>query len=259
MSMKQWYDEQIATTQVIVMAGGRAKRMGTDLPKCLLEISGKKLVDICIESLTKEGFKNIVFLLGHKHEMVTKHIGDGSKYGIDAKFSIDPQSDLGWGKGKAFKHALATQKIDRQKRSLLVFPDDIILEQNFFSKLLFHHAEAMRRHPISATTVLVPGTEYPYGVAEVNEDGMVLKFTEKPFVEKPTSAGVYIFEPEVYDVILKRISLDDPNPVDLESTIFPQLAVECRLGSMFIPSNKWMPINTMKEYENASKILSVMQ
>ena len=119
--------------------------------------------------MIKEGFGEFVFLLGHKHEMVTEHVGNGSRYGIEANFSIDPPSILGWGKGKAFKYAIQTNKIDPAKRSVVVFPDDIIMEERIFSKFLMNHLEAKRKnHRVYASTLLVPGTEYPYGVAEVD-------------------------------------------------------------------------------------------
>jgi NDP-sugar pyrophosphorylase family protein len=253
---RSWLDVEIQKTQIIVMAGGKAKRMGADIPKCLLEISGKKLVDICVESLVKDGFRDFVFLLGHKHELVTQHVGDGNKYGIKARHSIDPDSVLGWGKGKAFKHALLTKRIDSSKRCIIVFPDDILLEDHIYSNLLMNHVEAQQKQGITASSLLVPGTEYPYGVAELDENGVVQSFTEKPFLDKPTSVGVYIFEPAVYDIIQNKISLDDPSPVDLESTIMPELVTERRLAGMIMSSKKWIPVNTMKEYEQAVKILS---
>jgi NDP-sugar pyrophosphorylase family protein len=257
--MTNWYEDQLERTQIVVMAGGRAKRMGIDIPKCMLEISGKKLIDICIESLTREGFREFVLLLGHKHEMVTQHIGDGTKYGIKVKYSIDPDSVLGWGKGKAFKYALETNKIDSSKRSIIVFPDDLVLEEKVFNKVLMHHIEAVRKNNSAASALLVPGTEYPYGVAEVASDGTVTEFKEKPFLNKPTSVGVYVFEPTVYDIISKKISLEDQNPVDLESTIMPILVSERKLTGLFIPSDKWVPINTMKEYEQAVKIMTMQR
>jgi len=252
------FNQQLAETQIVVMAGGKAKRMGAEIPKCLLEISGKKLIDMCIESLTSEGFRNFVFLLGHRHEMVTKHVGNGSSYGVAARFSIDPPSVAGWGKGKAFKYSLENGSIDFSRRTMVVFPDDIILENRVFSKFLMNHLEVVRKHSISASTLLVPGTEYPYGVAEVDDFGLVRKFTEKPFLNNATSVGVYIFETDVYDIIRDNISFDDPTPVDLESTILPLLVAKNKLGSFFVPSNKWIPINTMKEYEQAVNALSAM-
>ncbi|HEY8139766.1 MAG TPA: sugar phosphate nucleotidyltransferase [Nitrososphaera sp.] len=256
MAMKKWYDDLVERTQVIVIAGGRAKRLGVEVPKCLLEISGKKLVDMCIESLTKEGFRDFVFLLGHKAEMVVDHIGDGSKYGISATYSIDPAGAIGWGKGKAFKYAIVNNKIDRTRRCMVVFPDDIVLEERIFSRLLMHHADSMRRQATSATIVLVPGTEYPFGVAEVNEHGVIRKFTEKPMVKLPTSIGMYAFEPEVYNIIDEKIDLNHPHPIEFESVVMPYLASEHKLASMFVETKNWVPINTMKEYENAIKILS---
>ena len=254
----KWNEEQIARTQVVVLAGGRAKRMGIDIPKCLLEIGGKKLVDICVEALAAEGFRDFVFLLGHKHEMVTEYLEDRSKYlKIQAKTSIDPPSVSGWGKGKAFKFALANGKIDRSRRSMIVFPDDIILEEKVYSKFLSNHTQAAKMHAILASTLLVPGTEYPYGVAEVDSsNGIVTKFEEKPFLNTPTSVGVYLFEPDVYEIIDNEIDLMDESPVDLESTIMPVLVSKRKLSSMFTKSDKWIPINTMKEYEKALQVLS---
>jgi NDP-sugar pyrophosphorylase family protein len=257
MAMKKWYDDLVARTQVIVVAGGKAKRLGLDVPKCLLEISGKKLIDISIESLTNEGFRDFVFLLGHKAEMVMAHVESNRKHGTSVTYSVDPANSIGWGKGKAFKHALVNKAIDTSKRSLVVFPDDIVLEDRVYSRLLMHHAESMRRYATSATIVMVPGTEYPYGVADVDGNGIIMKFTEKPMVNMATSIGMYAFEPDTYEIIRDKIDLEHPHPIEFESVVLPHLANEHRLATMFIETKSWVPINTLKEYENAIKVLSV--
>jgi len=231
--------------------------MGIDLPKCLLEISGKRLIDICIESLTKEGFRQFVFLVGHMHEHVMRHVGYGRKYGIEINYSIDPANVLGWGKGKALKHALQNNAINRSMRSIIVFPDDIIMEDGIYSAFLAQHLRAVRRHGVLASTVLVAETEYPYGVATVKGNGIISNFTEKPLIEKPTSTGVYALEPGVYDIIDEQIDLDEPGPVEFESAVFPMLAKKQKLFGFFIPTNKWLPINTLKEYEHATKVLII--
>jgi NDP-sugar pyrophosphorylase family protein len=248
---------EIKKTQVVVLAGGKAKRMGIDIPKCLLEIGGKTLVDRCIESLVDEGFSDYVFLLGHKYEMVMQHIGDGSRYGINVGYSIDPPNSSGVGKGKAFKHALVSGAVKRDRRSIILFPDDFILEENVYSKFLASHLDAVKKYDVLASSVLVPGTEYPYGVAEVDNNGMIVNFTEKPLVTKPTNVGIYAFAPQVYDMVDAKIKLESLGAVELESTVLPVLAKERKLSSFFIPSNKWLPINTVKEYERAVKILAV--
>jgi NDP-sugar pyrophosphorylase family protein len=234
--------------------------MGVDVPKCMLEVGGKKLIDICIESLTKDGFRDFVFLLGHKHEMVTDHVGDGRRYGITVQYSIDPESTLGWGKGKAFKFAVINNKINRSRRSIVVFPDDIILIPNVYSKYVNHHLEYVSKYDISASAMLVPGTEYPYGVAKIEDNtGLIQGFIEKPVVDKPTSVGIYILEPAAYGIVIEKIAMEDLAPVELEHTVLPALAEKSKLGSFFIPNNSWLPINTMKEYERAVKIMAVQR
>ncbi len=253
--MDKQLQAEIARTQVLVMAGGKAKRMGIDLPKCLLEVSGKRLIDYCVESLTREGFRRFVFLLGHRHALVKEHISR-SNYPIEVGYSIDPVSNVGLGKGKALKYALQNNAIDRSQRSIVVFPDDIILENDAYSRFLSSHIEAVYRNGTIASVMLVPGTEYPYGVAKVDNKNRIVNFTEKPFIREPTSTGIYALEPEVYEIVEERISMEEPRTIELESAILPVLSAERKLSAFFIESDKWLPINTLKEYERAMKVLA---
>ena len=98
-------EEDIRNTQVIVLAGGRAKRMGKiDKPKALLELNGTTLVDHMMTQLSNCGFKDFIFLTGYKHEYIENHVGDGSRYGVSVKYSVEPETVKG--KGKALKYAL---------------------------------------------------------------------------------------------------------------------------------------------------------
>jgi NDP-sugar pyrophosphorylase family protein len=248
---------EIDNTQVVVLAGGKARRMGIDLPKCLLEVAGKRLIDWCIESLTSEGFKKFVFLLGHRYELVMEHIGDGKRYGIEARYSIDPPSNTGLGKGKALKYALLNNKIDRSRRSIVLFPDDLILEDNVYTRFLSNHIRTVRIHGVVGSLMLVPETEYPYGVAKVDKSGKIVKFIEKPLIRKPVSTGIYAFERSVYAIVEETINLEEPTPLELESTVLPLLSKEQKLGSFFIECDKWLPINTLKDYEKAARLLTI--
>lgn len=248
---------EIARTQVVVLAGGKARRMGIDLPKCLLEVSGKKLIDRCIECLAEEGFRKFVLLLGHKAELVIEHVGDGSRYGIEARYSVDPISNIGWGKGKAFKYALQNNGIEASTRSIILFPDDIILQNDVYSSFLESHLEVVRNQRALASIVMVRATQYPYGVAKVDSKGRIVKLVEKPLVRKPTSTGIYVFEPQVYKIVEESIDMEDGGAVELESTILPLLSEQHKLYGFFIASNKWLPINTLKEYDHALKVLAV--
>jgi NDP-sugar pyrophosphorylase family protein len=250
---------EIPKTQIVIIAGGKAKRLGLDIQKCMLEISGRRLIDICIDSLAAQGFTNIAVLAGHKSEEVVSHVS--STYGgrMHMSFSVDPPSPGGWGKGKAFKTALQGGAVDRSIRSIVVFPDDIILEEGIHLKLLSHHLMSSEKFGTNASLVLVPEIALDYGIAEVDKNDVVSSFREKPLVPYSASVGIYLFEPAVYEAIESSIDLRDESPVDLESTVLPILVRRRQLSALYIARDKWLPVNTLKEFENAKKVLSLRQ
>ena len=248
-------EEEINKTQVIVPAGGRAKRMGKiDKPKALLELNGKTLLDYSIEFLVNCGFKNFVFLLGYKHEQIEEYVGDGSKYGIKVVFSVEPENIKG--RAKALKYALINNKIDKTKRGLICYPDDLYLDKNLPIKFLLHHLHGVENKKTLVTSLFVSGTNYPYGVADIDSEQLVKKFIEKPFIQKYTSTGLNIIEPEVYREIEEKIDLNSKENPEFEQIILPDLAERNKVFSMILPSSVWLPINTFKEQEAAEKILN---
>ena len=92
---------------IAVLAGGLATRLGSltkDLPKCLIEISGKPFVDWQIELLRSAGYVKLVFCISYKSELVQNYLGDGSKWGVSIEYSLDGETQLGT--GGAIKKAL---------------------------------------------------------------------------------------------------------------------------------------------------------
>ncbi len=251
----------MSDAQVVLLAGGMGKRLGIDAPKCLLKVSdnGKgnvTLLDLCMDKLIRNGFREFVMLLGYKAELVIKHIH--ASYGssnISIRYSVDPEGRVGWGKGKAFKHALLNKSIDSSKRSLVTFPDDVILDDLIYSRFMDAHIRNVSSCSY-ATIALVNGVEYPYGVAELDEDGRIAVFKEKPVLNIPTSIGLYAFEPEVYNIIEEVVDLDKDESIELESVVFPKLVEMKKLSSFILDYKYWLPINTLKEYEKALKVLS---
>ena len=81
-----------------ILAGGFASRLGPlteNLPKCLLKVNGRSFVDWQIELLSNHGYSDYVFCVSHKSEMVQKHLGDGSRLGVNIKYSFDGDRQLG--------------------------------------------------------------------------------------------------------------------------------------------------------------------
>ena len=247
---------EVEETQVLVFAGGLGKRMGLiDKPKPLLEVNGTPLIDICLNYFKSCGFRNFILLVGYKHELIENHVGDGSKYGIKVKYSVDPPLPK-VGRGKALKHAIETGVVDRKKRAIVAYPDDIFLDPMLPLKLLLHHLEGVRLRRIKATAVFTSAIDYPYGVGKVDENNIVLSFEEKPVIKILTSTGLYAIEPEVYDLVEETVDMKSDKAVDLENLILPILAKRKQLYALIIPKDVWIPINTIKDLERATKVCS---
>lgn len=245
--------KEVENTQVIILAGGKAKRMGyVDKPKALLELNGKPLIYYTLKWLTNSGFKDFVFLLGYKHEEIENYINNSS-FDINITYSIEPENVKG--KGKALKYALQNNKINKNKRALICFPDDLFLDKNLPVELLLRHIHGVENHNTLGTVVFVSGTKYPFGVGETDGNQLISNFVEKPFINKYTSTGLYIIEPDVFKEIEENIDINAKENIEFESTILPQLAERRRLFSMVLPSSIWLPINTLKEQEKAQEIL----
>ena len=245
--------DEIENTQIVVLAGGAAKRMGSNEPKALLKLNGKPLIDYCIELYKNCGFKNFVLLLGYKSNEIKKYIEE-KNFGVNIKISVEP--DTCKGKGKALKYALQNGSLDKNKRVIIHFPDDILLDKRLPIRLLLHHLHGVETLHTVATNVFVSGTFYPFGTGEIDNRGIVTTFIEKPFIDKLTNTGMCIFEPEVYEYIEKLIDMNSKEPIEFEKTVLPKLASERKLYSMVLSPDIWISINTQKEYEDAEKIVS---
>jgi len=250
--------EEARQTQVLVFAGGQARRMGfVDKPKALLEVAGRPLIDWCLEYYASCGYRDFVLLLGKGADQIMRHVGDGEKYGISITYALDPQLPA-VGKGKALRHALETGAIDAGRRALICFPDDLFLDDSLPLRLLLHHLEGVKNGAL-ATAVFAWGLEYPYGVGVIDGDGRVKKFMEKPVVEYYTSTGLYMFEPQVFKLVLELVDMDSPKPVEFEEAVLPVLAERGQLYSMVIPRGTWLPINTLKELDRANEVLAARE
>ena len=83
-----------------ILAGGYATRLGSltkNSPKCLIEINGRPFVDWQLELLIKHGYTDFIFCISYKSDMVQDHLGDGSRWGVEIRYSLDGETQLGTG------------------------------------------------------------------------------------------------------------------------------------------------------------------
>ncbi len=240
--------------QIIVIAGGMGERLRhrthDDVPKALLKLGDKAIIDYCIELFSKNGFRNFVFLLGHGGDKLKEYVGDGKKFGINVKYSLEKEK---LGKAGALKYAIQNGAIDIKKPGVITYPDDLILDKDFPMQVLRRHILGKEKGCI-ATVVRVNKTQYRYGVVDTDDEGFVISFEEKPFILRPANVAIYVLEPEVFGIINKSVNLDK-KPIDFEDVVVPELVRRRALFSFTMPYESWIPINEEKEFRQAEKIL----
>ncbi len=241
--------------QIVVIAGGMGERLRhrthDELPKALLKLGDKPIIDYCIELFSKNGFTDFAFLLGHGGDKLKEYIADGRKFGINARFSLEQEK---LGKAGALKFALQNSAIERTKPCIITYPDDLILNKDFPKQLLRRHALGKEKGCL-ATIVRVNKTQYRYGVVNTDDEGFVISFEEKPFVLMPANVAIYVLEPEIYKIIDRLVNLEK-KPVDFEGVVVPELVKMRALYSFTMPYESWIPINEEKEFRQAEKAVT---
>jgi MurNAc alpha-1-phosphate uridylyltransferase len=85
---------------IAILAGGYATRLGllaSDYPKCLIKINDRPFVDWQLDLLIKNGYSDFVFCISHKAELVQNYLGNGDDRGVQIRYSLDGEMQLGTG------------------------------------------------------------------------------------------------------------------------------------------------------------------
>lgn len=234
------------TPQVVVFAGGMGKRIGTRIPKPLVQINGRTLLQICVNSFTSSGFNDFVFLLGYKADLVLRHI---RKICERFSYSIDPRPD--YGRLNSIKYAISNGKIDQKRTIFVSYPDDILLGDNILMRIYKKHLEAVTKKKVLASVVLSDSIKLQFGVAKLDSNNLVREFIEKPTLPVNVSVGAYLLESGAIRI------LQETEGKEIETAFFPRIANEGKLNSIIIPFESWIPVNTRKDVENAEAVLAI--
>jgi glucose-1-phosphate cytidylyltransferase len=188
--------------QVVILCGGRGTRLqahSPSIPKPLIEIGGKPIVWHVIQIYLARGFRRFVLLTGYQAELIEAFAERETWPGDATVRCFDTGLDTPTG-GRLWRAAGA---LDGQR--FCVSYADGVADIDLLRLLADHE-----RHGARATmTVVRP--ELQFGVAELNGDGLVREFLEKPRSERWINGGFFCFEPSVLNLLDERSVLErDP-------------------------------------------------
>ena len=197
------HDESPARPTVAILCGGRGTRLqahSTEIPKPLVEIGGRPILWHVIQIYLAQGFSDFVLLTGYRGEQIEAFVAGESWPDGAAVRCLDTGVDTPTG-GRVHR---AAAELTGQ---LCVTYGDGVADVDLDALLAFH-----RRHGAGATmTVVRPRLQF--GIAQLNGDGVVRGFVEKPRSEHWVNGGFFCFTPTALaavgsDSVLEREPLE---------------------------------------------------
>lgn len=191
--------------QVVIMAGGKGTRISSmisKIPKPMIKINGKPILEYQIDFLKRENFKDIILVTGHLGEQIKIYFGDGSRFGVNITYfhEIEPLGTAG---------GLYHLK-EKLTENFILLNGDIILDVNLSKFIDFH----MSRN--AKASIIVHPNSHPFDSALImkgNNDvvlGWLNKEEKRTIYKNCVNAGVHILSKYVIEKYMngKKCDLD---------------------------------------------------
>jgi mannose-1-phosphate guanylyltransferase len=240
--------------KAMILAAGKGTRVRPityTMPKPMMPILQKPVMEFLVELLRQHGFNQIMVNVSHLAEEIENYFRDGQHFGVEIAYSFEGSIIDGQLVGEAIGSAGGMRRIQDFSPffddTFVVLCGDALIDLDLTTALKWH-----REKGAIATVVMKtvdPSEVSSYGVVVTDEEGRIKAFQEKPSVEDALSntinTGIYIFEPEVLDYIPSK------EVYDIGGDLFPKLV---EMGAPFygIPMDfQWVDIGRVPDYWHA--------
>lgn len=207
--------------KVVIMAGGKGTRISSvasDIPKPMIKINDRPVLETEIECLRSQGFTDIIITVSHLGSIIMDYFGDGKKFGVNIEYynEIEPLGNAG---------ALFKIK-DKLTEDFLLINADAIFDIDFNRFVNYHKEKG------GLVTLFTHPNSHPYdsGLIIADDNKSVLKWLakedERPnYYKNRVNAGIHVLSPKVLDVVINTPK------VDLDRQLLKPLA---NTGKMFV-------------------------
>jgi dTDP-glucose pyrophosphorylase/CBS domain-containing protein len=217
-----------------IMAGGFGKRLmplTENCPKPMLPVSGRPILEHLVRKLSAAGIQHVSISTHYLAESIVEHFHDGKDFGVHIEYVAEdrPMGTAG---------ALARASVG--DLPLLVINGDILTSIDFRAMLEFH-----REHSADMTVAVQQyEVQIPYGV--ISTEGIdAVRIVEKPSIRHFVSAGIYLIQPGVCQMVPPNRECDMPDLIT--GLIDAHKRVIC-----FPIREYWLDVGHMEQYERAS-------
>ena len=205
--------------KVVIMAGGKGTRIAqvnATVPKPMIPIEGKPILEYQIETLKKQGYTDIILIVGHMGNVIQKYFGDGSAFGVQISYIVEEQP-LGTAGALYFLK-------DEIQNDFLLLNGDIIFDVDI-QKFLEYHCNQR-----TAATILTHPNSHPYdsGIIIADDKNRVTnwlhKEDERLWYKNRVNAGLHMFSPRIFE------SFHEAKKCDLDRDVLKPLIKEGELS-----------------------------
>ena len=240
--------------KAMILAAGRGTRVRPitfTIPKPMIPILQKPVMEFLVELLRQHGFDKIMVNVSHLAKEIEDYFRDGSRFGVEIAYSFEGRIVNGELMGEALGSAGGMRRIQDFypyfDDTFIVLCGDALIDLNLTKAVKWHKEKgaiatiimkSVRREEVSS-----------YEVVVTDDSGRIKAFQEKPSVEEALSTdintGIYIFEPEVLNYIPSGVEYD------IGSQLFPQLVEKGAPFYGLTMDFEWVDIGKVPDYWRA--------
>ena len=226
-----------------ILCGGEGRRLRPltyYFQKTMIPIGSKQkpLLEYIVKLLRYHGIKDIVLLVGYKHEQIVNYFEDGSRFNVNIEYVQDPK-DLK-GTGGALLNAFR-KGVFENVNDIVIYYGDILSTINLRDMVSYHRLKGA-----DATLAVATKYQIPVGVVEL-EDSVVKRISEKPWLNIYVTIGVLALNTSV------RTYLEDiakeKKEIDIMGDLIPKIISEGGKVLAYKYEGLWYDVGTTERYE----------
>ena len=226
--------------KAVIMAGGEGTRLRpqtSNLPKPMLPLVGRPMMEHIVSLLRRHGITDIVVTVAFLPNAIRSYFGNGSELGVRMVYATE---ETPLGTAGSVRNAR-----DELTERFLVISGDVLTDIDLTSMIEFHE----KNNALATLALCAVENPLEFGIVITREDGSIERFLEKPgwgqVFSDTINTGIYVLEPEIFDVI------PEGRAVDFSSEVFPTVLEAGAPIFGYVANGYWEDVGTTAAYLKA--------
>jgi len=223
--------------KAVILAGGKGTRLkpySTVIPKPLVPIGNKAILEILIGRLKKFGIRDLTICVNHLAGLIKAYFGDGKKFGVEIEYSIED---------KQLGTVAPIKLVKGLPENFFIMNGDLLTDLDFKN----FYNDHLENKALMTIAIYKRISKIDFGVIEVDRAKNIVKdFKEKPKYELNVSMGVYILNKKVLEIIPenKKFGFDD---------LVLEMLKKGQTIRVYPYGGYWLDIGRPDDYEKANR------